>query len=137
MAIVQDCENTAKTLQAEKSQGSGSPSALTYHVRGISKAAVSVYCSYNCAPLTSLTTGVPFFPENQFPKAPCPCCSAEKQDKSNKKLFFIDGTAKGQYDPHIPDEFFTILPSALEGSEHAQQALRVRGRQAVDDHRIY
>ena len=49
----------------------------------------------------------------------------EKDDYSDKGLFFINGTSKGQYDENIPDAYFQTPPIQLSGEDPGLEALRV------------
>ena len=51
-------------------------------------------------------------------------CS-HKDDLEPKKLFFINGTAKGEYDSEIPGSYFETPPPQLSGSEKGFEGLRV------------
>lgn len=70
-----------------------------------------------------IVEGVPFHPENEPPKAPCPLCSRDNQDSSAKILFAIRGVSKGQYDENIPQEYLQVPPPQLGLS--GNEALRV------------
>jgi hypothetical protein len=61
--------------------------------------------------------GLPFHSDQQPPRAPCPLCIAEKNDCSNKDLFYIDGIAEGEYDSNIPDAYFQTPPVSLGGGD--------------------
>ncbi|KAL9030912.1 MAG: hypothetical protein Q9196_001020 [Gyalolechia fulgens] len=52
--------------------------------------------------------GVPFHPEDQPPKAPCPLCSVNNRDRSAKILYGIRGVMRGQYDESIPAEYLQV-----------------------------
>ena len=69
--------------------------------------------------------GAPFHSIHDVPRAPCPLCSMEKADHSNKALFFINGVSKGQYDESIPDAYFQTPPVQLSGGNPGLEALRV------------
>lgn len=49
----------------------------------------------------------------------------ENDDHSDKVLFFIHGTSKGQYDENIPDAYFQVPPIQLSGGDPGLEALRV------------
>ena len=49
----------------------------------------------------------------------------EKDDHSDKALFFIHGISKGQYDENIPDTYVHIPPDQLSGGNPGLEALRV------------
>ncbi|MCJ1275217.1 hypothetical protein MMC21_003018 [Puttea exsequens] len=68
--------------------------------------------------------GVPFHSAEQTPRAPCPVCSVEKNDRSKKDLFYINGTSEGEYDSNIPEAYFKTPPINLGGgSDPAFDAL--------------
>ena len=71
--------------------------------------------------------GAPFHSIHKVPQAPCPLCSLEKGDHSDKALFFINGTSKGHYDENIPDAYFQTPPTQLSGEDPGLEALRVCG----------
>ena len=82
-------------------------------------------CSLLCTSVTeSCPTGVPFHPEQESPNAPCPFCCKNK-DARPKKLLFINGTSKGEYDSEIPDSYFDIPPPQIDGPEKGTEGLRV------------
>ena len=60
--------------------------------------------------------GVPFHPDGRLPRAPCPLCTIEKNDRAEKDLLYINGICKGQYDPAIPEAYFKTPPTNLGGS---------------------
>ncbi|KAL8802570.1 MAG: hypothetical protein Q9182_003735 [Xanthomendoza sp. 2 TL-2023] len=66
--------------------------------------------------------GLPFHPQDQPPKAPCPLCVRNNQDHSDKILYAIRGTAKGDYDDNIPVQYFQVPPLQLGNS--GNEALR-------------
>ncbi|KAI4245071.1 MAG: hypothetical protein L6R40_002670 [Gallowayella cf. fulva] len=66
--------------------------------------------------------GVPFHPQDQPPKAPCPLCLRNNQDHTDKILYAIRGSAKGQYDNRIPADYFRVPPPQLGHSDN--EALR-------------
>ncbi|KAL2352779.1 hypothetical protein BJ546DRAFT_1097216 [Cryomyces antarcticus] len=68
--------------------------------------------------------GAPFHPEDEPPRAPCPLCSAEKNDRSLKSLYGIRGCWEGAYDPMIPKAWFDTPPIKLDGSQPGMDALR-------------
>lgn len=72
--------------------------------------------------------GVPFYPNQQAPRAPCPFCVVENNDHSEKSLFYINGPAIGEHDPNIPSGYFQIPPVDLGGSDPAFAALLVSGK---------
>ena len=69
--------------------------------------------------------GVPFHSHRQVPRAPCPFCLAEKNDKSLKSLYFINGTSKGEYDSNIPNAYFETPPIKVGSGDIGFEALRV------------
>lgn len=69
--------------------------------------------------------GAPFHSIHEVPRAPCPLCSIENDDHSDKALFFINGISKGQYDVNIPDVYFQMPPIQLSGGDPGLEALRV------------
>ena len=72
-----------------------------------------------------LVAGVPFYSERQLPRAPCPLCTIERYDYSEKALFFVNGTSKGEYDSRIPDGYFKTPPLKLTDKGVDFGALRV------------
>ena len=87
--------------------------------------------SYQCCNVLHRLTyyaklvGAPFHSIREVPRAPCPLCSKENDDHSEKALFFINGTSKGQYDKNIPDAYFQTPPTQLSGGDPGLEALRV------------
>lgn len=75
--------------------------------------------------LTGILTGVPFHSDQQVPRAPCPLCTLETGDRSDKSLFFINGSMKGEYDPNIPDAYFQMPPVKFISGDAGYEALRV------------
>jgi hypothetical protein len=69
--------------------------------------------------------GVPFHPQDEVPKAPCPLCAVEKGDSNPKKLFRVVGQHLDEHDPQIPKEYFETPPAKLSGSSAGSSALRV------------
>jgi len=76
--------------------------------------------------LMKMLAGVPFHSGHQIPHAPCPLCTIEKNDRSEKSLFFINGTSKGEYDSNIPDAYFETPPVRFIDGDASFEALRVR-----------
>lgn len=75
--------------------------------------------------LMEIVVGVPFHSDQQVPRAPCPLCTIEKNDASEKSLFFVNGTSKGEYDSNIPDAYFQTPPLEFIGGDTGFEALRV------------
>ncbi len=48
-----------------------------------------------------------------------------KNDQAPKMLFFINGTADGEYDKQIPESYFRTPPVQLDGNNAGLEALRV------------
>ncbi|KAL8821209.1 MAG: hypothetical protein Q9223_000724 [Gallowayella weberi] len=69
-----------------------------------------------------MAKGLPFHPQDQPPKAPCPLCVRNNQDHSDKILYAIRGTVKGDYDDNIPVQYFQVPPPQLGNS--GNEALR-------------
>ncbi|KAL2041047.1 hypothetical protein N7G274_005991 [Stereocaulon virgatum] len=80
-------------------------------------------CAHLCCTKHFEGGGVPFYPDQQAPRAPCPFCVVENNDHSEKTLFYINGPATGEYDPNIPSGYFQIPPVDLGGSDPAFAAL--------------
>lgn len=59
------------------------------------------------------------------PQAPCPLCSTNKADGTQKALFSVEGPSATEHDPVIPDEYFKVPPIKLSGSGIESEALRV------------
>lgn len=81
--------------------------------------------------LTKSVAGVPFHSAQQVPRAPCPLCTVEKNDHSEKALFYINGTSKGEYDSNIPDAYFQTPPVRFIDGDAGMEALRV-GQRPID-----
>lgn len=75
--------------------------------------------------LMSPTTGPPFHPAGQKPKAPCPVCVRDKGDSTIRELYSIRGFHGDEYDPAIPPVWFTAPPISLDGQSKEMEALRV------------
>lgn len=69
--------------------------------------------------------GPTFHPGGQRPKAPCPVCIREKGDSEARDLYSIRGFQKDEYDPMIPQAWFTTPPISFEGNDKGTEALRV------------
>ena len=89
------------------------------HLEGGGASALPTYGAVK----TDSSEGVPFYPEDQPPKAPCPLCSMSNRDQTAKTLYAIRGVAKGQYDENIPAEYLQVPPRQL--SDQGNEALRV------------
>lgn len=102
-----------------KSPNSGSPSARISFAASTSKAEVEqgLLCLYMHPKLTRRLGGVPFYSDQQTPRAPCPLCTADSNDPSNKDLFFINGSSEGEYDENIPESYFQTPPIDLGGED--------------------
>lgn len=74
-------------------------------------------------------TGAPFHPEGEQPRAPCPLCVVEKNDRRTKSLYGIRGTQEGSYDEAIPGSWFESPPVRLDGNGPGMEALRVSNTQ--------
>lgn len=98
-----------------KSSNCGSPSARILFAASTSKVEVeeALLCLHVHLKLMLRLAGVPFYSEQQTPRAPCPLCSADRNDRSNKDLFFVNGSSKGQYDDNIPESYFQTPPVSL------------------------
>lgn len=81
--------------------------------------------TFQCLGLVYCCPGTPFHPIGQPPRAPCPLCTIEKGDVSEKALFAVNGPAKGEYDTNIPSAYFQVPPIRLGGDDPELEALRV------------
>ena len=70
-------------------------------------------------------TGAPFYPQGEQPRTACPMCVRDKGDSTPKALFGIRGTAAGQHDPAIPDDWFQCPPIRIDGTAPGMDAVRV------------
>ncbi|MCJ1469899.1 hypothetical protein MMC07_008543 [Pseudocyphellaria aurata] len=68
--------------------------------------------------------GPQFYPSPQKPQAPCPLCSRERGDFSNKSLFWVNGVSSGEYSLEIPKAYFQTPPLRLAGDDPDLEALR-------------
>ncbi|KAH7094380.1 hypothetical protein FB567DRAFT_431769 [Paraphoma chrysanthemicola] len=68
--------------------------------------------------------GPAFHPDGQRPKAPCPVCMKEKNDKASRDLYSIRGFQQNEYDPMIPATWFKAPPAGFEGNGKETEALR-------------
>lgn len=75
--------------------------------------------------IDTLIKGVPFYPAGQYPKAVCPLCADERNDRQPKRLYTIRGHSPGEYDEEIPKAWFDTPPIKLGGSGQGMDALRV------------
>lgn len=66
--------------------------------------------------------GVPFHTDHELPRAPCPLCTLEKNDRTERALFFVNGIAKGTYDENIPEGYFQTPPES-DAAQRASQEL--------------
>ncbi|PSN64195.1 hypothetical protein BS50DRAFT_499445, partial [Corynespora cassiicola Philippines] len=66
----------------------------------------------------------PLFPAGHRAQAACPVCIKEKNDDKKRDLFSVRGFNEGEYDPAIPQAFFTVPPLKLEGGGKEKEALR-------------
>lgn len=73
-------------------------------------------------------SGVPFHPEGEKPRAPCPLCMLEKGDATPKVLYGVISQAEDEHDSDIPKDFFQTPPAKLGGQSAASAALRVSFR---------
>ena len=124
------CLDAQDLHKKTRSQESGLQNAHISAVENISRVEVRMVpfsvCSSAQAIFTkSRLTGVPFHPEQEPPHAPCPFCCKNNDDRP-KKLLFINGTSKGEYDNEIPDSYFDIPPAQITGPEKGAEGLRVR-----------
>ncbi|KAF1810287.1 hypothetical protein P152DRAFT_107272 [Eremomyces bilateralis CBS 781.70] len=67
--------------------------------------------------------GAPFHRDGEAPVAPCPFCSAHRNDSTGKKLFGVKGARDGQYDKRIPKVFFQLPPVKLPNDDTEMHAL--------------
>ncbi|OCL11823.1 hypothetical protein AOQ84DRAFT_228711 [Glonium stellatum] len=88
-----------------------------------------------CAHLTCVEHleggGVPFHPAGEQPRASCPLCATEKDDKQLKRLYAIRGRCKGEYDEPIPAAWFDTPPVTLGGSGPGMEALQFQYLQLI------
>jgi hypothetical protein len=76
--------------------------------------------------------GVPFHSEQDQPKAPCPRCLLDRNDKSLQKLFWVRSWQKDQHDKKIPASWFKTPPMDLrELRDGNMEALRVEAPRCV------
>ncbi|KAF1987990.1 hypothetical protein K402DRAFT_329501, partial [Aulographum hederae CBS 113979] len=68
--------------------------------------------------------GAPFHRQGDHPRASCPVCTTEKDDSEPRRLFAVNGTKEGEYDPAIPKEWLLTPPIKLDDSKPDSQALR-------------
>ncbi|CAD6593676.1 MAG: hypothetical protein ASARMPREDX12_007428 [Alectoria sarmentosa] len=118
-----ETEETLSTIYAHDDQNNGLRNNGDPHKSKITKLWLT-----ECAHLTCGKHlpggGAPFHSLHEVPRAPCPLCSIEKNDHSDKALFFINGLSKGQYDGNIPDVYFQTPPIQLSGGDPGLEALR-------------
>lgn len=124
------CLDSPGLHKKTKSPNFGLQNADTLPVESILRVEVRIalfnVCSSSQLDLTeSRPIGVPFHPEQEPPSAPCPFC-CKNNDALPKKLLFINGTSKGDYDSKIPDSYFDIPPPQCNGPEKGAEGLRVR-----------
>ncbi|KAF6229552.1 hypothetical protein HO173_011407 [Letharia columbiana] len=119
------CQETLSTIYADDDQNNG---LIRKDREDSQNGKVTKLWLTECAHLTCGKHlpggGAPFHSIQEVPRAPCPLCSIEKDDHSNKALFFINGTSKGQYDENIPDVYFQMPPIELSGGDPGLEALR-------------
>ena len=68
--------------------------------------------------------GAPFHAEDQIPRSPCPLCTAEKGDDSEKALYAINSFLEGQSETRVPKQYFQVPPTELGAP--GNEAIRVR-----------
>ena len=73
----------------------------------------------------TVSSGVPFHADHELPRAPCPLCTLEKNDRSEKALFFVNGIAKGDYDENIPKGYFQTPPDGDAAQRASQPPVNV------------
>lgn len=101
----------------------GSQNALTSPAANIWEVEVCRPVSTSRSSVADTAKGVPFHPENQPPKAPCPYCSINNRDQTAKILYAIRGVSPGQYDDSIPKDYLQVPPPQL--GQPGNEALRV------------
>ena len=72
-----------------------------------------------------MSQGPQFHPSSQKPQAPCPLCTCERGDLSNKTLYCVNGVSSGEYSSEIPKAYFQTPPLRLGGDDPDLEALRV------------
>ncbi|KAH8730307.1 hypothetical protein GQ44DRAFT_823623 [Phaeosphaeriaceae sp. PMI808] len=68
--------------------------------------------------------GPAFHPNGQRPQASCPVCVKEKGESEPRDLYSIRGFQKDEYDPMIPQAWFTAPPISFDGAVKEMEALR-------------
>ncbi|KAF2424840.1 hypothetical protein EJ08DRAFT_410775 [Tothia fuscella] len=119
------CQATITEIYAkpEGDQGFNSHSDGTDQERVVTKLWLTE-CSHLTCTAHLEGGGVPFHPEGEKPKAPCPLCVAERADNSPKLLFGITGFGKGEHDADVPAEYFEMPPEKLGGASPGSCAMR-------------
>ncbi|KAI9874534.1 MAG: hypothetical protein M1830_009644 [Pleopsidium flavum] len=117
------CQDTLKTIYSEPDNNSG-----LRNTADSTKGTVVKLWLTECAHLTCGKHleggGLPFHPDDQPPRAPCPICSGEKGDTTQKALFAVHGVEAGEFDPHIPASYFQLPPVKLDASDPGMDAMR-------------
>ncbi|KAL8674282.1 MAG: hypothetical protein Q9168_001349 [Polycauliona sp. 1 TL-2023] len=115
------CQDTLSTIYAQHDNNDGLRQGTDDTDGTITKLWLTECAHLTCAKHLD-GGGVPFHPQGQLPKAPCPLCVRNNQDHAAKTLYAIRGTAKGEYDSNIPSEYFEVPPRQLGNS--GNEALR-------------
>lgn len=113
------CQDTLSNIYADDDGSSGLRKSTDPHSGRITKLWLTECAHLTCGKHLD-GGGAPFHAEDEVPRAPCPLCKVEKNDPTEKSLFFVHGVAKGQYDEHIPEGYFETPPS----SDAAQRVSR-------------
>jgi hypothetical protein len=103
-----------------------SRAAAMSFVAAISRAEVSLHCSA-CEDKSSCSHVIAanFHPEGQRPKAACPTCIKEKNDRTVRDLYSIRGFQKDEHDSMIPSAWFVAPPISFDANGKEIEALRV------------
>ena len=125
-AFVPYARMTIHTLA--ESPSSGLLSVHILYVGSTSKAEVTISRMSPesiVAVLMKIPVGVPFHSGHQSPRASCPLCVVERNDHSEKSLFFVNGTSKDEHDSNIPEAYFQTPPLKFISGDVGFEALRV------------
>lgn len=73
----------------------------------------------------TISPGVRFHADHEVPRAPCPLCTFEKNDRTERVLFFVNGIAKGDYDENIPEGYFQTPPEGDAAQRASWQPVNI------------
>lgn len=104
------CQDTLSNIYADDDGNSGLRKSTDPHSGRITKLWLTECAHLTCGKHLE-GGGAPFHAEKEVPRAPCPLCKIEKNDPTEKSLFFVHGVSKGEYDEHIPEGYFETPPS--------------------------